>query len=159
MGPLSLCGTTCSEAYTQKYNCFQLSCPGIDDEEGYIGRSQKTRSKAIAASRMDSKKWDGAACLRTFRYESRARNRQSFRNDEHRNESNRSRVEPQKIDSEPPIRIATCQCLAATLELHNSDRTVLNRPKFRTADSVPLRLLPIYSSYLLQPSFPRSLAL
>ena len=36
-------------------------------------------------------------------------------------------VETQKIKSESPIRIATCQCLAATLASHDSTRTIPNR--------------------------------
>ena len=45
---------------------------------------------------------------------------------EDQNEWNRSKVESRNVDSESPIRIATYECLAATLDSHDSNRTILN---------------------------------
>ena len=68
--------------------------------------------------------------------ESRAKNRHNFCSERHNDESNRNRAESRTFDSESPIRIATYQCLAATLESHDSESP---NSRFRMADSVPLR--------------------
>ena len=60
---------------------------------------------------------------------SRAWNRQIFCSRKHKIGWNRHKVaESRKIDSESTIRIATYQCLAATLESLDSNRPILKRP-------------------------------
>ena len=68
--------------------------------------------------------------------ESRAWNRQKVCSEKPKNESNRSKVESQKIDSESPSESHPISMLKATLESHDSES--LNS-RFRIADAVPLR--------------------
>ena len=77
--------------------------------------------------------------LRIARFpESRAWNRQKFRSEKHNNESNRSKLESQKIDSESPSKShpinAQSDLGMARFELHDSESHDF---RFRIADSVP----------------------
>ena len=74
----------------------------------------------------------------------RDRNRHNFHSEKHKKEWSLSKVESREIHSESPIQVTGYQCLAVTLESHESETP---DSRFRIADSVQLgHALPVQES-------------